>query len=268
MQHRKHAQTGKTLTVLSRNITKRRFVQEGLGTAADWDNLRKYRCKLAFMDDAQDGCTVSARELHKALDSKRKFTDWIAYRFDQLKPVEGSDYLNHKFVKQIRKKAGSTGSITLDDYLLTPELSKHIAMMEGTDAGMVVRSYFIWCERVARKFQPYNLIRAGRFTELDKELKHELAKRGFTGKTELVHRELCQIVTGLTPAEWEQHTGQRPRDEMSLTDQARYQDAYAFVVNLIRAGLKWSVVKSLLSQNKKLRVDSGPYLGLALADEF
>lgn len=239
-------QTGKTLTILSRNITKRRFIVDGLGSSTDWDNLKKYRCKLGFMDDAQEGFTVSARQLHKALGSKRQFTNWIEYRFSQLKAVEGVDYLINKFVKQAR--GGGVGgkgirNTVLDDYLLTPETAKNIAMMEGTEAGLIVRSYFVWCERVARKYAAYNAIRSDGFTKLDKELKHELAKRKALHKTEQVHRELCEILTGKTPHEWKEATGLAPRDAMSLEEQQRYQKGYGLAVDLFKLGQKWGSIK-------------------------
>lgn len=47
------------------------------------------------------GNLVDARELHKFLESKRQFTNWIDQRINRYGFVENSDYfLLNKFVKQ------------------------------------------------------------------------------------------------------------------------------------------------------------------------
>lgn len=105
---------------------------------------------------------VSARELHKFLESKRKFTDWV-------KPYvsEDNDYGFVQGIDFIRTHAGvnPTNNTPLDDYWFTIDMAKEVSMLSKTEKGKQARKYFIECERKAnnpqieRKSEPVKTIR-------------------------------------------------------------------------------------------------------------
>jgi phage anti-repressor protein len=91
---------------------------------------------------------VNARELHEALNSKARFTDWISYRIDQYGFVENVDY---QILSEISvKPQGGRPSI---EYTLTLDMAKELAMVENNEQGRRVRRYFIEVENRMRKGQ-------------------------------------------------------------------------------------------------------------------
>ncbi|EGQ1605843.1 oxidoreductase [Staphylococcus pseudintermedius] len=84
---------------------------------------------------------VSARELHKALKVKTRFSLWVTQNFKFLKE-------NYDFTSVVTTTVVNNGAVRhLDDYALTTEAVKHIAMMSGTKKGFEVRDYFIKIEK-------------------------------------------------------------------------------------------------------------------------
>lgn len=84
---------------------------------------------------------VSARELHKALKVKTRFSLWVTQNFKFLKE-------NYGFTSVVTTTVVNNGAVRhLDDYALTTEAAKHIAMMSGTKKGFEVRDYFIKIEK-------------------------------------------------------------------------------------------------------------------------
>ncbi|QYU58172.1 phage antirepressor KilAC domain-containing protein [Weissella confusa] len=85
---------------------------------------------------------VSARELHKALESKKKFSDW--WKQWGVKYVDGIDY----FAGHSEVTTNQYGATKLmDDYFLTTETAKSISMLTDTPRGDQVRNYFIAVEK-------------------------------------------------------------------------------------------------------------------------
>ena len=64
--------------------------------------------------------TVNARELHKFLDSKRQFVDWIKNRIEKYGFVENQDYIT--FSQNNEKGRPS------QDYHITLDMAKELAM--------------------------------------------------------------------------------------------------------------------------------------------
>ena len=68
---------------------------------------------------------VNARELHKRLGNKRKFSDWIKQRIEQYEFVENQEFICfHKFVK-----ANKYGNKNLNEYYLTIDMAKELCML-------------------------------------------------------------------------------------------------------------------------------------------
>lgn len=85
---------------------------------------------------------VSARELHRGLESKQDFSTWIKKRLDDIGAIDGTDYLLHKKMEQL-----DSGAKHLIEYIVTIDIAKHIAMMEKNEKGKEFRQYFIDYEK-------------------------------------------------------------------------------------------------------------------------
>ncbi|MDQ7227033.1 phage antirepressor KilAC domain-containing protein [Staphylococcus haemolyticus] len=84
---------------------------------------------------------ISARELHKALNVKTRFSLWVTQNFKLFKE-------NADFTSVVITTVVNNGALrNLEDYALTLDMAKHIAMMSGTDKGFDVRQYFIQVEK-------------------------------------------------------------------------------------------------------------------------
>lgn len=87
--------------------------------------------------------TVSGRELHKFLDSKRDFSNWIKSRIEQYDFEPNKDYIVCS-PKLASKKRGGHNST---EYYLTLDMAKELAMVERNAKGKQARQYFIDCEK-------------------------------------------------------------------------------------------------------------------------
>lgn len=85
---------------------------------------------------------VNARDLHKALDSKKDFSSWIKARIEKLGLVESRDY--EVFTQIVENLSGGRPA---KEYVVSIDIAKHLAMIEMTDKGRQVREYFIECEK-------------------------------------------------------------------------------------------------------------------------
>lgn len=89
---------------------------------------------------------VSARELHKFLESRRDFPTWIKDRIEKYKFVENQDFeVFHNFGEN------PSGGRPLKEYALTLDMAKELAMVEGNEKGRQARRYFIECEKKLRE---------------------------------------------------------------------------------------------------------------------
>lgn len=88
-----------------------------------------------------DTQTVSARELHKALEISSRFSRW----FDANKElfVEGEDY--NKCTSSTVVNNGAVRE--LDDYQISVLMAKHLSMMSRTEKGKTIRNYLIDLEK-------------------------------------------------------------------------------------------------------------------------
>ena len=86
--------------------------------------------------------TVNARDLHRFLESKRQFANWIKDRIQQYDFTQDVDFI------AINNSVTSPPSI---DYHLSLDMAKELAMVERNAKGKQARLYFIECERKARE---------------------------------------------------------------------------------------------------------------------
>ncbi|MCB6841044.1 phage antirepressor KilAC domain-containing protein [Weissella viridescens] len=86
---------------------------------------------------------VSARDLHKQLEIKTRFSAWINQYTDMF--VEGNDFMAE--VQTTPIKNGNGRVQYLDDYSISVDMAKHISMMTKTERGNQIRDYFIQIEK-------------------------------------------------------------------------------------------------------------------------
>lgn len=91
---------------------------------------------------------VNARELHAFLESKQDFSTWIKNRIEQYDFVENQDFCS--FHKIVEREIGAT---VRNEYHITLDMAKELAMVERNDKGKQARQYFIECERKLRERQ-------------------------------------------------------------------------------------------------------------------
>lgn len=84
---------------------------------------------------------VSARELYKELGVKTRFSLWVDQNFKMF--VEGVD-----FTSVVTTTVVNNGAIRqLDDFSLTTDMAKNVAMMSKTTKSQEIRDYFIAVEK-------------------------------------------------------------------------------------------------------------------------
>ncbi|WP_243352136.1 phage antirepressor KilAC domain-containing protein [Streptococcus agalactiae] len=85
---------------------------------------------------------VSARDLHKELKVKTRFSEWVKQNFKILE--EGYDFSPVVTTTQLNQYGGTK---ELQDYALSLDAAKNLAMVSKTDKGKEVRQYFIQVEK-------------------------------------------------------------------------------------------------------------------------
>ena len=90
--------------------------------------------------------TTSARELHEFLEVTERFSSWMERQFKH-GFEENVDYLG---CKVFNTKANQE----LQDYYLSLDCAKEIAMLQKSDKGREARKYFIECEKQLKSSMP------------------------------------------------------------------------------------------------------------------
>lgn len=85
---------------------------------------------------------VSARDLHKSLEIKTRFSQWVEQNFKHFR--KDVDFSSVVTTTQQNQHGGTK---EIQDYALVLDMAKHIAMMTGTDKGFEIRDYFIEVEK-------------------------------------------------------------------------------------------------------------------------
>lgn len=94
--------------------------------------------KVKTQGDTQ---VVSARELYKGLEISQRFSRWVSNNWDMFE--EGID-----FNKCTSSTVVNNGAVReLDDYVITIDMAKQLAMMVRSEKGKQYRQYFLELER-------------------------------------------------------------------------------------------------------------------------
>lgn len=100
--------------------------------------------KLINVEVENDQQLVSARDLHKALEVKTRFSQWTEQNFKMFE--EGTDY-EGVVVTTPYNQAHPDKLQELQDYAVTIDMAKELCMMSKTPKGKEVRQYFIQVEK-------------------------------------------------------------------------------------------------------------------------
>ena len=101
---------------------------------------------------------VDARELHRKLQTRRDFSNWIKGRIQEYGFIENEDYFteNQWFAKFGESKVSENKRFTKaggdrrsKDYFITTNMAKELAMVERNEQGRKIRRYFIEMEKIA-----------------------------------------------------------------------------------------------------------------------
>lgn len=92
--------------------------------------------ELIPIQDQGDGVqAVMGRDLHAFLECKERYTQWIARHIEKYGFVAGQDF--------IREMGKSTGGRPSENHVLTMDMAKELAMLQGNPKGKQARQYFI-----------------------------------------------------------------------------------------------------------------------------
>lgn len=106
---------------------------------------------------------ISARQLHKTLEVKTRFSQWVEQNFKMFK--ENEDFSSVVTTTQQNQYGGTK---KLQDYAVTIRTAEHLAMMSKTNKGHEVREYFI---QVEKDFNSPEKIMARALLMADKKIK-------------------------------------------------------------------------------------------------
>ena len=94
--------------------------------------------------------TVNARDLFAFLESKRDFSDWMRERIALYEFVQGVDFIVVPQISNSIDKDGYPRASKRNEFFITLDMAKEIAMVERNQKGKEARQYFIECERKAK----------------------------------------------------------------------------------------------------------------------
>lgn len=97
--------------------------------------------KVTTKDNTQ---VVSARELYKGLEIKRRFSAWVSDNFKDF--IEDVDFTSVRKSTEV-KNNGGIQIRELQDYAITISMAKELCMMSHTELGKEYRKYFLELER-------------------------------------------------------------------------------------------------------------------------
>lgn len=97
--------------------------------------------QLITIELKDDNAVVSARQLHKTLEVKTRFSQWVEQNFKMFQ--EGED-----FTSVVGTTVVNNGAVReIQDYAVTLRMAEHLAMMSKTPKGYEVREYFIQVDK-------------------------------------------------------------------------------------------------------------------------
>ncbi|UXS43782.1 phage antirepressor KilAC domain-containing protein [Staphylococcus delphini] len=150
-----------------------------------------------IQEKANGEIAISARELYGALNVKKRFSEWAKTNLKHFKK-------DQDFTSVLTSTVVNNGAVRqLDDYALTLDVAKHIAMMSGTQKGFEFRDYFIQVEKAWNSpemvMQRALKIANNTINQLEAKIEKDKPKIVFadavaTTKTSILVGELAKII--------------------------------------------------------------------------
>lgn len=175
-----------------------------------------YQKKLPVLieNEENEGFCIDLINLHEQLGVKRRYTDWLKTRIKSYKFKENSDYIMKSRKCDFNKKSYKY----IKQYISTIEMAEHLAMVERTETGEIVRNYFRVMRSVVKKNKEWWSVR-------NQERKN--------------YKPLCDALS-----------------ECIHKQCGRYGDKYDFsreanILNVIATGCKASEIRAYLMINRK-----------------
>lgn len=89
--------------------------------------------------------TVSARDLHKALGIRKRFSEWFEKNSQGF--IENEDFSNPYLKVRVQIEGGREVQREVEDFDLSVDMAKHICLMSRTDKGRECRQRLIDLEK-------------------------------------------------------------------------------------------------------------------------
>ena len=119
--------------------------------------MEKFKIVPSIRVEEKNGMQlVSARELYKKLELKKRFSAWVEQNFKEFE--ENEDFTSVLLGTEVRNNGGFQ-HMELQDYEITIDMAKELCMMSHSKYGKVYRKYFIEVER--RWNDPQEVIKRG-----------------------------------------------------------------------------------------------------------
>ena len=101
-----------------------------------------------------EGFVINSRDLHKAMNVGRDYSNWIKGRISKYSLKEGFDYTTIENLSSPKRATAKFRSQTMIDYYVTVDAAKNLCMVENNPAGQALRTYFIQAEKALRTLEP------------------------------------------------------------------------------------------------------------------
>jgi phage anti-repressor protein len=177
-------------------------------TSLDLSKFKLLKNDLFPVYESQRGeKIVNLRDVHAALNVKKRFSDWSESKVEEHNLQEGADFVK----KHLEGKNRKVGRQRIE-YILPLKVAKKIAMGVNTPDAEFVKDYFLLCEEVAvnvtQALQPAPF-RFVDFTspqvqiECVKGVASHLMQATTNPAPVIDHfRETCKLLTGLRPSDY------------------------------------------------------------------
>lgn len=222
--------------------------------------VMKYQRLFPELLKDEEGFCVNGRVLWEQLEKPYGgYATWIKQRVLKQGWKKNSDYSS--LMKSQKRGVGGTIS---KEYYFTIEMAKHVAMMENTECGHLVRTYFIKMEKAIKGYQDHEAIRhpekAG-FKEMCKYIKQQyienngkspIGKSIYANNADMINVALLgktaqQIKDSLDIADTE------TRENLSIETNRAIYDLQQLNINLILSNIDFSTREKMINDTCRFR---------------
>lgn len=187
---------------------------------------------IPIMENEYGDQLVDGRKLHEFLEIKDNYTTWIKDRIDKYDFIKDVDFTS--FLEKPKKPTGGRPS---EEYVLTLDTAKEIAMVQNNKKGKEARRYFI---NIEKKYKN----QGSSYKCISPIVKDELEIAELMAEHTGVKKGIA-IVTALSRSE--NRTGESLEEYKALLPPAEHETGY-ITVKMISSKLNISSIKV----NKKL----------------